>query len=52
MDLSMDWVDQMHDDTSPQTETVLTTFNMYRDDRDIWMYIIDLDVRDADDDLI
>ena len=28
----MDRVDQMHDDTSKRTETVLTTSSMYRDD--------------------
>ena len=36
MDPSMDWVDQIHDDTSEWIETVLTTVSMYRDYWDRW----------------
>ena len=36
MDLPMNWVDQMHDETSRRTKIVLTAFSMYRDDQDKW----------------
>ena len=36
IDIPMDCVDQVFDDTSRRTKTVLKTINMYRDDRKIW----------------